>query len=165
MEEKMKSDAEKIISDQPKESTDRMKDSLDSKTVNSGSATPNPQTGGENNSQPELFNISNEEAVRRLRNKERRIRLFGESDKVRRLRLRALQLIEELTEGGRNELMRALERKMHLEVLPKQAKDGKTDNNTKAVGSSAHPEGSSNNSDGDLEARQHSEVIVDHKKA
>ncbi|PLW34940.1 hypothetical protein PCANC_19075 [Puccinia coronata f. sp. avenae] len=165
MEEKRKSEAEKIISDQlkQKKATDRMKDSLNSKTGNSGSATPNPQTEAENDSQPELFNISNEEAVRRLRNKGQPIRLFGESDKERRLRLRALQLIEERTEGGRNELMQALEGvegKMDLEVLPKQAKDGKT-NNTKAVGSSAHPEGSGNDSDGDLEANQDGEVTVD----
>ena len=41
------------------------------------------------------FNISNEEAIRRLRVKGQPIRLFGESDKERRLRLRALELIEE----------------------------------------------------------------------
>ncbi|KAH8929278.1 Prp18-domain-containing protein [Atractiella rhizophila] len=61
----------------------------------------------------EVFNISNEEAIRRLRAKGQPIRLFGESDKERRLRLRALELLEEkeLTEEemGRNDLMKAME--------------------------------------------------------
>lgn len=90
--------------------------------TNSGSVTPNLTT----EEQPELFNISNEEAVRRLRNKGQPIRLYGESDKERRLRVRALELIEERTEGGRNELMQALEGvegKMDLEALPKRSKD------------------------------------------
>ena len=61
-------------------------------------------------SKPEAFNISNAEAVRRLRAKGQPIRLFGESDKDRRLRLRALELIEERSEGQqRNDFMRALE--------------------------------------------------------
>lgn len=58
----------------------------------------------------ETFNISNEDAVRRLRNKGQPIRLFGETDKERRLRVRALELIEERTEGQLNEFMRAMER-------------------------------------------------------
>lgn len=58
---------------------------------------------------PEAFNISDEEAVRRLRNKGQPIRLFGETDKERRLRVRALELIEERTEGQRNDFMRAME--------------------------------------------------------
>lgn len=57
----------------------------------------------------EGFNVSNPEAVRRLRNKGQPIRLFGESDKERRLRLRALELIEERTEGQRNEFAIALD--------------------------------------------------------
>jgi pre-mRNA-splicing factor 18 len=58
------------------------------------------------------FNISNEETVRRLRQKGQPIRLFAESDKERRLRLRALELIEERgTErhGGQNDFKKALE--------------------------------------------------------
>lgn len=58
---------------------------------------------------PEAFNISDDEAVRRLRNKGQPIRLFGETDKDRRLRVRALELIEERTEGQRNDFMRAME--------------------------------------------------------
>jgi pre-mRNA-splicing factor 18 len=42
----------------------------------------------------ETFNISNEECIRRLRSKGQPIRLFGEEDKERRLRLRALELME-----------------------------------------------------------------------
>lgn len=58
------------------------------------------------------FNISNDETVRRLRSKGQPIRLFGESDKERRLRLRALELIEEKghdRQGGQNDFKKALE--------------------------------------------------------
>ncbi|KAI0346328.1 Prp18-domain-containing protein [Trametopsis cervina] len=58
------------------------------------------------------FNISNEEAIRRLRSKGQPIRLFGESDRDRRLRLRALELIEEKEherQGGQNDFRKALE--------------------------------------------------------
>jgi pre-mRNA-splicing factor 18 len=58
------------------------------------------------------FNISNEETVRRLRLKGQPIRLFAESDKERRLRLRALELIEERgseRHGGQNDFKKALE--------------------------------------------------------
>lgn len=68
--------------------------------------TPVPVAIGE---KVEGFNVSNPEAVRRLRNKGQPIRLFGESDKERRLRLRALELIEERTEGQRNEFAIALD--------------------------------------------------------
>ena len=58
------------------------------------------------------FNISNEETIRRLRAKGQPIRLFGESDKDRRLRLRALELIEEKGHervGGQDDFRKALE--------------------------------------------------------
>ena len=58
------------------------------------------------------FNISNEETIRRLRAKGQPIRLFGEADKDRRLRLRALELIEEKGHervGGQNDFRKALE--------------------------------------------------------
>lgn len=59
------------------------------------------------------FNISNEDAIRRLRAKGQPVRLFGESDKDRRLRLRALELIEENDAGkegggGRNDFNRVM---------------------------------------------------------
>lgn len=59
----------------------------------------------------ERFNVSNEEAVRRLRAKGEPVRLFGESDKERRLRLRALELIEEKGGGavGQNDFRNALQ--------------------------------------------------------
>ncbi|GAA5927190.1 hypothetical protein JCM3775_002473 [Rhodotorula graminis] len=60
-------------------------------------------------SKPEAFNVSNDECVRRLRRIGHPIRLFAESDKDRRLRLRAFELIEERTEGQRNDFMRAME--------------------------------------------------------
>jgi len=164
-EEKRKiEEASKMMADQAKQqrTTEGQREwSLQAKQQgNSGSGTPNPQTEAEHESQPELFNVSNEEAVRRLRNKGQPIRLFGESDKERRLRLRALQLIEERTEGGRNELMQALEGvegKMDLEVLPKHANDPKP-NHPK----SAPPaQGSGHSSDADLEPNQDAQVTVD----
>lgn len=58
---------------------------------------------------PHTFNISPQEATRRLRAKGEPIRLFGETDKETRLRLRALELIEERGERfGQNDFMRAL---------------------------------------------------------
>ncbi|KAK0540357.1 hypothetical protein OC842_000545 [Tilletia horrida] len=71
-------------------------------TTSSSSTAPAP-----------AFNISPEEAIRRLRAKGQPIRLFGESDKDRRLRLRALELLEErgggaASAGGQNDFMRAL---------------------------------------------------------
>lgn len=65
--------------------------------------SPNPESS---------FNISNEETIRRLRAKGQPIRLFGEADKDRRLRLRALELIEEKgheRHGGQNDFKKALE--------------------------------------------------------
>jgi pre-mRNA-splicing factor 18 len=70
-----------------------------------GGGTPPPNTSV-------AFNISNDETIRRLRAKGQPIRLFGESDKDRRLRLRALELIEEKGHervGGQNDFRKALE--------------------------------------------------------
>ncbi|TFY59425.1 hypothetical protein EVJ58_g5781 [Rhodofomes roseus] len=81
--------------------------------VASTSASPAPESA---------FNISNEEAVRRLRAKGQPIRLFDESDKDRRLRLRALELIEEKNSerhGGQNDFKKALEDVENVERLVK----------------------------------------------
>ncbi|WVQ63824.1 uncharacterized protein L199_001979 [Kwoniella botswanensis] len=77
---------------------------------NTARGTPEPSTLVEK----EGFNISPEECIRRLRSKGQPIRLFGESDKERRLRLRALELLEEKSgsgggQHGRNDFMKALE--------------------------------------------------------
>ncbi|CAO1630175.1 unnamed protein product [Sympodiomycopsis kandeliae] len=57
----------------------------------------------------ETFNISPQEAARRLRAKGEPVRLFGETEKETRLRLRALELIEARGEkSGQNDFMRAL---------------------------------------------------------
>ncbi|KAI0663689.1 pre-mRNA splicing factor [Cubamyces menziesii] len=80
----------------------------------SGSPAPDSSTS---------FNISNEETIRRLRAKGQPIRLFGESDKERRLRLRALELIEEKDlerHGGQNDFKKALE---DVENVERQMKD------------------------------------------
>lgn len=78
-------------------------------------------------SKPEAFNISNTEAIRRLRAKGQPIRLFGETDSERRLRLRAVELIEQRSEGQQNAFMRAMEnmdKGLALEELQKQAHGG-----------------------------------------
>ena len=85
-------------------------------TLPSVSASPAPEGGPSVGTPPPntnvAFNISNEETIRRLRAKGQPIRLFGESDKDRRLRLRALELIEEKGHervGGQNDFRKALE--------------------------------------------------------
>ncbi|KAI0788065.1 pre-mRNA splicing factor [Fomes fomentarius] len=81
----------------------------------SATVSPHPEESTTNDDSPapeSTFNISNEETVRRLRAKGQPIRLFGESDKDRRLRLRALELIEEKDHerhGGQNDFKKALE--------------------------------------------------------
>ncbi|EGG02825.1 uncharacterized protein MELLADRAFT_44775 [Melampsora larici-populina 98AG31] len=148
-----------------KETEDRLIPSGSKEGINTsldGQATPNGLENENDQVVPELFNISNEEAVRRLRSRGQPIRLFGESDKERRLRLRALQLIEERTEGGRNELMRALEGvegNMDLEELAKRARDAnvKGDSNMNKDGKL----GSGDEMDGDMKNAEDAEVTVD----
>ncbi|KAG0367623.1 Prp18 domain-containing protein [Gamsiella multidivaricata] len=74
------------------------------------------------------FNIPPEEVVRRLRARGQPIRLFAETDQQRKIRLRALELVEDRSEGQRNDFMRALENAetgLHMEALGKDAKDKK----------------------------------------
>ncbi|QRW04380.1 pre-mRNA-splicing factor 18 [Ceratobasidium sp. AG-Ba] len=104
---------------------------LKARAAKSKSNSPFPETGtpsGEGTG--EAFNISNEEAIRRLRLKGQPIRLFAETDRERRLRLRALELIEERGEraGGQNVFQKALEKMegtLDKEEIEKKAK-GKT---------------------------------------
>ncbi|CDZ97557.1 U5 snRNP-associated RNA splicing factor [Phaffia rhodozyma] len=82
--------------------------------VPSGSQSPSTvDATSTNTSRPEAFNISPVECVRRLRAKGQPIRLFGESDKDRRLRLRALELMDERggsgANAGLNDFKKALE--------------------------------------------------------
>lgn len=96
---------------------------------------------------PEAFNISNPEAVRRLRAKGQPIRLFGESDSERRLRLRALELIEERSEGQRNDFMRALEgmdKGLDLAELQRQGGGGSSNPALDRLKNGAVKEGSAN---------------------
>jgi pre-mRNA-splicing factor 18 len=88
---------------------------------------PTPSRDTDSPNLESAFNISNEETVRRLRAKGQPISLFGESDKDRRLRLRALELIEERDserQGGHNDFKKALE---DVESVEKelQSKNGK----------------------------------------
>ena len=79
----------------------------------SRSITNSPLPSDSNSLLPDsTFNISEKETIRRLRAKGQPIRLFAESDKERRLRLRALELIEEKgseRQGGQNDFKKALE--------------------------------------------------------
>ncbi|KZT65858.1 Prp18-domain-containing protein [Daedalea quercina L-15889] len=99
----------------------------------SASASPAPESA---------FNISNEETVRRLRAKGQPVRLFGESDKDRRVRLRALELIEEKNSerhGGQNDFKKALEDVENVERLmrDKRAQDEAKEKGKKKEGKEA----------------------------
>lgn len=106
--------------------------------------SPHPEESTTNNDSPapeSTFNISNEETVRRLRAKGQPIRLFGESDKDRRLRLRALELIEEKDHerhGGQNDFKKALEDVENVERLmkDKQQQEAGRDKGKKKEGES-----------------------------
>ncbi len=91
-------------------------------------ASPIPESSG--------YNISSEEAVRRLRSKGQPIRLFGETDRERQLRLRALELIEEKghdRHGGQNDFKKALEDvETNERELQAKGKDGKKDEKSDA---------------------------------
>ncbi|KAF9430535.1 mRNA splicing protein prp18 [Podila epigama] len=73
------------------------------------------------------FNIAPEEVVRRLRARGHPIRLFAETDQQRKIRLRALELVEDRSEGQRNDFMRAMENAetgLHLEALGQTERTG-----------------------------------------
>ncbi|OCH94892.1 Prp18-domain-containing protein [Obba rivulosa] len=109
-----------------REEEERRQQRARSKAISSRGSTlsPHPErVSGSGSPAPEsAFNISNEETIRRLRAKGQPIRLFGESDKERRLRLRALELIEEKDherQGGQNDFKKALEDVENVERLLK----------------------------------------------
>ncbi|KXN72810.1 Prp18-domain-containing protein [Conidiobolus coronatus NRRL 28638] len=67
--------------------------------------------------------LPEEEVIRRLRAKGQPIRLFAETDRSRQIRLRALELIEERSEGQRNDFMQALsamDTGLNLETLKRE---------------------------------------------
>ncbi|KAH7884591.1 Prp18 domain-containing protein [Phlebopus sp. FC_14] len=98
------------------------------------SLTPFPESRDSNSPKPESsFNISNEETIRRLRAKGQPIRLFAESDKDRRLRLRALELIEEKgheRQSGQNDFKKALEDVENVERELRNKNKGKKKDDT-----------------------------------
>ncbi|EIN04977.1 Prp18-domain-containing protein [Punctularia strigosozonata HHB-11173 SS5] len=102
------------------------------------SHSPMPEDGADG-VKSEAFNISAEETVRRLRAKGQPIRLFGESDKERRLRLRALELIEEKEHdkhGGQNDFRKALE-EVESRDRELKAKEGETKDKKKTEAEAA----------------------------
>ncbi|KIY68836.1 Prp18-domain-containing protein [Cylindrobasidium torrendii FP15055 ss-10] len=76
------------------------------------SNSPAPARDAESPKPEGAYSVPIEETIRRLRAKGQPIMLFGETDKDRRLRLRALDLIEEKghdRQGGQNDFKKALE--------------------------------------------------------
>ncbi|EJU04693.1 Prp18-domain-containing protein [Dacryopinax primogenitus] len=76
-------------------------------TADTGSPAPEaePKAGGE------MAHLSTPEVIRRLRQKGQPVTMFGETERERRLRLRALELMEERggDRAGQNDFKRALE--------------------------------------------------------
>lgn len=80
---------------------DRASSSRSPEPGSSRGDTPGAATSGaEGAGASETFNISSAECIRRLRAKGEPILLFGETEKERRLRLRALELLEEREGNG-----------------------------------------------------------------
>ncbi|KAF8876737.1 Prp18 domain-containing protein [Infundibulicybe gibba] len=105
------------------------------KQTPSTSAAASPLPDADSPKPESSFNISNEETIRRLRSKGQPIRLFAESDKDRRLRLRALELIEEKghdRQGGQNDFKKALEDVENVEREMKKNSKGKKKGDTEA---------------------------------
>ncbi|RKP38819.1 Prp18 domain-containing protein, partial [Dimargaris cristalligena] len=72
--------------------------------------------------------ISPEETVRRLRQRGHPIRLFGETDRRRAIRLRQIEIAEEHSEGQQNDFMKKMEETetgLALEALQRQAEGGR----------------------------------------
>ncbi|KAI0714381.1 pre-mRNA splicing factor [Cerioporus squamosus] len=110
-EEEEKRRQEKEREEREREEERRRKEAKKANALRRSTASPHPE-GSASPAPESSFNISNEETIRRLRAKGQPIRLFGESDKERRLRLRALELIEEKDHerhGGQNDFKKALE--------------------------------------------------------
>ncbi|OMJ11666.1 Pre-mRNA-splicing factor 18 [Smittium culicis] len=57
----------------------------------------------------EAYNLSEVEIIKRLRSRNEPIRLFAETDRQRKLRLRTLELIDDKTSGQTNDFMKAIE--------------------------------------------------------
>ncbi|KAF9177238.1 mRNA splicing protein prp18 [Haplosporangium sp. Z 767] len=111
--------------------------SSDSTTSAAATTTGTPGTPGieAEESSAATFNIPPEEVVRRLRARGHPIRLFAETDQQRKIRLRALELVEDRSEGQRNDFMRALENAetgLHLEALGQQGGSGAKEKKLKA---------------------------------
>lgn len=135
--------------------------SIDNKPIDGDSAIAE-------SSKPEAFNISNAEAIRRLRQKDQPIRLFGESDRERRLRLRALELIEERTEGQRNDFMRALEgmdKGLDLEELQRRATNPALQKFIDAQGNKEGSAGPDSGSDAEASGAELASAAADSKEA
>ncbi len=92
-----------------------------------GSSTPGGSSAGATpEPERESFAISPEECTRRLRSKAQPVRLFGETDKDRRLRLRALELLDERGGGpGFNDNdFRKTMADMEVQRLEREAREG-----------------------------------------
>ncbi|KZO96724.1 Prp18-domain-containing protein [Calocera viscosa TUFC12733] len=95
-------------------------------------ASPAPEGDTATKAGGELAHLSLAEVVRRLRQKGQPVTLFGESERERRLRLRALELMEERggDRAGQNDFRRAME---VMETTETEAKAKKTGSGPGAV--------------------------------
>ncbi|KAF9153588.1 mRNA splicing protein prp18 [Mortierella sp. AD011] len=111
----------------PSTTTSSQEDSTGS-LLTSSSSISDSTTTDEASASAATFNIPPEEVVRRLRARGQPIRLFAETDQQRKIRLRALELVEDRSEGQRNDFMRAMENAetgLHMEALAKDSKQEK----------------------------------------
>ncbi|OMJ13987.1 Pre-mRNA-splicing factor 18 [Smittium culicis] len=82
----------------------------DSALSNTNTTPQNPISATiEQSDELEAYNLSEVEIIKRLRSRNEPIRLFAETDRQRKLRLRTLELIDDKTSGQTNDFMKAIE--------------------------------------------------------
>ncbi|KAL1407558.1 hypothetical protein Q8F55_006991 [Vanrija albida] len=119
-ERQRKADAESSRAAKMRKEAETARNASLEKLAASGANTPDVGSPAPDGAS-ERFNISADECIRRLRAKGQPIRLFGETDKDRRLRLRALEMLEDRPKGEQNDFKRAVE-DMNLREQERQAR-------------------------------------------
>ncbi|OMJ09428.1 Pre-mRNA-splicing factor 18, partial [Smittium culicis] len=85
----------------------QVKDNTLSNTNTTPQIPPTPLK--EQSDELEAYNLSEAEIIKRLRSRNEPIRLFAETDRQRKLRLRTLELIDDKSSGQTNDFMKAIE--------------------------------------------------------
>ncbi|OMJ08941.1 Pre-mRNA-splicing factor 18, partial [Smittium culicis] len=85
----------------------QVKDNTLSNTNTTPQNSPTPLK--EQSDELEAYNLSEAEIIKRLRSRNEPIRLFAETDRQRKLRLRTLELIDDKSSGQTNDFMKAIE--------------------------------------------------------